>query len=232
MPISIKMKLSSLTGQARPERIGPLTESPYQLCLEATQGITKWLAFLDIDEFIVPLRDNSLIEFLREHEEHAIVIAYWRIFGTSYLAEIPPNTLLTEYLTRTHPPLSQGELCFGKPIAKPHLVNYINIHSGHSNSRSTYYCHPGYAHNWNRGKVTATAQIRNNHGSTRDEKFLFSTKQERRERYEGKPWSPRKIALLRKAYNDEEDLAIFRSIPQLRERCGASFISDKGTAGT
>lgn len=171
----------------------PYQESAYQLCLEATQGITKWLAFLDIDEFIVPLRDNSLIEFLREHEEHAIVIAYWRIFGTSYLAEIPPNTLLTECLTRTHPPLSQGELCFGKPIAKPHLVNYINIHSGHSNSRSTYYCHPGYAHNWNRGKVTATApELRINHYWTRDEKFLFSTKQERRERYEGKPWSPEK----------------------------------------
>ncbi len=197
----------------------PYQEKAYQLCLEASRHITRWLAFLDLDEFLVPLQDCTVLDFLHQHEDAGVILAYWRTFGTSFIPKIPADTLLTECLIRTHPPLAKGEMCYGKPIVKPHRISYINIHSGRSDSHETYYAHPGYADDWNREKIHATQpELRINHYWTRDEKFLLSVKRERRERYERRPWNDKKIQALRQAYNEEEDRAIWRWIPELRQR--------------
>lgn len=201
----------------------PYQEKAYALCLDGARHVTKWLAFLDLDEFLLPLREASVIDFLHLHENAGVVQAYWRAFGTSYVAKIPADKLLTESLVRTHPSLVKGEMCYGKPIIQPHYVSYINIHNGYSDSHETYYAHPGYAEDWNREKVHSTEpELRINHYWTRDQNFLLSVKRERRERYERRPWSDKKIQALLNAYNEEEDHEIFRWLPELRKRIASS----------
>lgn len=45
---------------------------------------TKWLGFLDIDEFIVPKSTNNVYDFLKPFEKNSgAVKIYWKMFGTS-----------------------------------------------------------------------------------------------------------------------------------------------------
>jgi glycosyltransferase involved in cell wall biosynthesis len=60
-----------------------------------------WVAFIDGDEFIVPLGKTSLVEKLSELEARGVngIGVHWRIFGSSGL-ELRPGGLLTESFTR------------------------------------------------------------------------------------------------------------------------------------
>lgn len=56
----------------------------YQTCIKDFSGETKWLGFIDIDEFIVPKSTDSIYEFLKAFENKAgAVNLYWKLFGTS-----------------------------------------------------------------------------------------------------------------------------------------------------
>lgn len=56
----------------------------YQTCIKDYAGETKWLGFVDIDEFIVPKSMDSIYDFLKPFEQKAgAVNLYWKLFGTS-----------------------------------------------------------------------------------------------------------------------------------------------------
>lgn len=56
----------------------------YMECIDNYASKTKWLGFIDIDEFIVPKSTDSIYEFLKPFEKKAgSVNIYWRLFGTS-----------------------------------------------------------------------------------------------------------------------------------------------------
>lgn len=56
----------------------------YQTCIKDYACETKWLGFIDIDEFIVPKSTDSIYEFLKPFERKAgAVNLYWKLFGTS-----------------------------------------------------------------------------------------------------------------------------------------------------
>lgn len=55
----------------------------YDDCLRRHRYDTRWLAFIDIDEFIVPVRDASLTEFLRRFEDFPVVEINWLIYGSN-----------------------------------------------------------------------------------------------------------------------------------------------------
>lgn len=56
----------------------------YMACIDEYASETKWLGFIDIDEFIVPKSTNSVYDFLQPFEKKAgSVNIYWKIFGTS-----------------------------------------------------------------------------------------------------------------------------------------------------
>lgn len=56
----------------------------YMACIDEYASETKWLGFIDIDEFIVPKSTNSVYDFynlLKKKQGHVNI--YWKIFGTS-----------------------------------------------------------------------------------------------------------------------------------------------------
>jgi len=54
----------------------------YDDCLEKHRLDTRWIAIIDLDEFIVPIKDLSIPEFLQRFEEFSAVEINWLIYGS------------------------------------------------------------------------------------------------------------------------------------------------------
>jgi hypothetical protein len=61
-------------------------------------GKTKWLAIIDSDEFIFPVKDKTIQRFLQDFEKEASVGINWQNFGTSHIPKLDPEKLMIEQL--------------------------------------------------------------------------------------------------------------------------------------
>lgn len=88
---------------------------------------TPWVAFFDIDEFLVPWRDGSVSAYLdRAPDDVAAVHVNWRSFGSSGLTG-PGYGLVTEAFERCAEPDWQYQMHY-KTIARTALVRSVNVH--------------------------------------------------------------------------------------------------------
>ncbi len=72
----------------------------YHNAIERFSNETEWLSFIDIDEFIVPNSTDNIYDFLKPFQKHRpVVIAYWKMFGTSGMISRNTNNLVTEDFT-------------------------------------------------------------------------------------------------------------------------------------
>lgn len=55
----------------------------YDDCLERHRFSSRWIAFIDVDEFIVPVQDSSIPAFLKRFESFAAVEINWLVYGSS-----------------------------------------------------------------------------------------------------------------------------------------------------
>ncbi|MDR1952230.1 MAG: glycosyltransferase family 92 protein [Elusimicrobiota bacterium] len=44
---------------------------------------TKWLAIIDLDEFIVPLKDEKITDFLKDFNDYCQILIGWNLYGSS-----------------------------------------------------------------------------------------------------------------------------------------------------
>ena len=58
--------------------------------VEEADGRTRWLAFLDADEFLLPVRAAGVPDVLVGYEECAALAVNWACFGSAGLQEPPP----------------------------------------------------------------------------------------------------------------------------------------------
>lgn len=91
------------------------------------RGVSRWLARIDLDEFIVPREADNLIEFLVDYEDYGGVYIRWEPFGTSCVARLAEDDLLTEKLNMKWKFVS-GHDMLGKSIVKPHRVASQEVH--------------------------------------------------------------------------------------------------------
>lgn len=54
----------------------------YNHCLASYASECRWLAFVDLDEFIVPLQRDTIPAMLEEYESYGGVAFNWKIFGS------------------------------------------------------------------------------------------------------------------------------------------------------
>ncbi|MCB1111640.1 MAG: glycosyltransferase family 92 protein [Chlamydiales bacterium] len=125
----------------------------------------RWLAVIDVDEFIVPTIHHTLTDLLEEHRHACAVRVNWVFFGTSHVTEIPKNKLMIEMLTRNSGYV--GESQGYKAILHTGRCETAGPHDGLYND--------GFAPIW---LPYATAQI--NHYWSRDEKHFYQVKVPRR----------------------------------------------------
>jgi hypothetical protein len=57
--------------------------------LVAAIGHVRWLAFLDVDEFLLPVEADNVPQVLASYEQHAALAVNWACFGSSGLREAP-----------------------------------------------------------------------------------------------------------------------------------------------
>ncbi len=102
----------------------------YADCLSHCIGRTKWLAVIDIDEFIVPTTRRALVDTLRRLEQHKGVgglMLFWQFFGTSYLHDIPADRTMVEMLKLKAPWNYSGNHQV-KSIIRPERVKHCYVH--------------------------------------------------------------------------------------------------------
>lgn len=85
----------------------------YETCIKDYSADTKWIGFIDIDEFVVPRSMDTIYDFLRKFEKNrGAVKIYWRMYGTSGQLERDMNGLVTEDFTVCWPKYYNIGKCF------------------------------------------------------------------------------------------------------------------------
>jgi hypothetical protein len=59
---------------------------------------TRWMAIIDIDEFIVPLKHNTITEFLKDYEEFSQITIHYKFFGSCGHKTKPDGLVIENYL--------------------------------------------------------------------------------------------------------------------------------------
>lgn len=186
----------------------------YNETVERCKGQIKWIAFIDIDEFLVPIQKRNLLDVLKDYEEVGGLAVNWRIFGTSSLKCIPEGKLLIESLTRCTKAgytLNRHIKTILRPERASHFINphdalykegffQVNTDKMPFENRFCPY--------------VRSNKLRINHYWTRAEDYFFSKKIPRQKRWGGSP-NPE---ILLQEMNEEEDAEILRFVPALRKR--------------
>lgn len=185
--------------------------------VNAAKGNSKWLAIIDLDEFIVPLKTNILPESLKEYEKYGGVYINWLPFGTSNIQKIPPGVLMIEALNHSAAEASH----FGKCIVRPERVHTC------PNPHVMIYKKPYYHVTTNKKKFDAyakpdqvpifTENLVIHHYYTRDLDHLINVKLPRRRKWVPIPDVDQYIRST-DGMNVKLNLTMHRFIPFLKPR--------------
>lgn len=69
----------------------------YDDCLDHYRLASRWIAFIDLDEFIVPVKDASIPAFLKRFEAFAAVEINWLVFGSGGHKTKSPGTMMERF---------------------------------------------------------------------------------------------------------------------------------------
>lgn len=194
----------------------PMQCKCYTHCAAYASGLSKWVAFIDIDEFLVPIQDESLTTFLKRYEEFGGIGVNWLIFGTSNQKKIPEDKLLIETLTScTEKSYVDNRYvkCIGRPerILRFDNAHFATFKKGYLGVNTDKFPIEGPM-----SDVVVINKLRINHYWTRDEDFFYRVKKPRQEKWLGKknPVSPQMIFNKMNARKDE---LILRYVPSLKK---------------
>lgn len=82
-------------------RPGPMQQlKAYAHCLQENRDATRWLAYLDDDEFLFPAQKEALPEVLADYECHAGVAPCWLLFGSNGHQTRPVDLVTRSYRRR------------------------------------------------------------------------------------------------------------------------------------
>jgi hypothetical protein len=90
----------------------------------------RWMSFLDVDEFLVPVRDASLPQALAGLDHAAQVSLPWHMFGRSGHVQPPAGGVLENYTRRNPDPMADDRgLRNFKMIVDPARVTALKVHT-------------------------------------------------------------------------------------------------------
>lgn len=181
------------------------------------RGVSKWLAIIDIDEFILPTESADLTTFLKDYEPFAAVVINWLNYGTSWVQDLPTDQLMIEVLTLRAEEQTEWNSQV-KSIVRPecidtssqawtpHLWKYLPGKQAVAPNKQSFF--------WGRIDVS---KIRINHYVHRSEYYLYNCKIAKKARME-KNLQSDYVENWHRSCNMVEDKSIFRFVPALREK--------------
>jgi hypothetical protein len=72
----------------------------YADCIERARGVVRWLAMIDIDEFLFSPGSDRLTPVLRQYETYPAVVAHWQIYGSSHNAQASDAPVIERFTHR------------------------------------------------------------------------------------------------------------------------------------
>ena len=75
----------------------------YDDCFERHRLETRWLGIIDLDEFIVPIKDRTIPEFLHGLEEFSSVEINWLVFGSGGARIKEPGGVMERFRSHSLP---------------------------------------------------------------------------------------------------------------------------------
>jgi hypothetical protein len=98
----------------------------------------RWMAFIDVDEFLFPLKARTLPEALLDFGELSGIAVPWHMFGTSGHVAAPDDLVIASYTQRAPfpPPVKGSQLLQYKSVVDPAAVEAVG--DGH-----WFYAHDG-----------------------------------------------------------------------------------------
>ena len=69
----------------------------YDDCFEKHRTEARWIAVIDLDEFIVPIKDRSIPEFLHRMEKFSVVEINWLCYGSGGAKKREPGNVMERF---------------------------------------------------------------------------------------------------------------------------------------
>lgn len=181
----------------------------YNDALSRVQETARWAAFIDLDEFLCPMRHANLIDMLAEYEEYGALAVNWQVFGTSFIDRLEPGHRIIEDFIWKAPSCWEINK-YIKVIVQPRAVHSFT---------HPHYClfHPGF-YLVNSDKVVLPLRevqpilidtIRIHHYWFGDLNWFFQNKLPRRKQW-GLEIPPDNLPHFIASFNQEQDLSMHR----------------------
>ena len=199
----------------------PAQIQAYDHCLKQHSEDSRWIAFIDLDEFLFSPEGTPLAGVLREFEEFPGVGVNWAVFGSSGHRTTPAGLVIESYLRRTDDPGINRHI---KSIVDPRRVrgfcvpHFFMYDQGLAvDEQQRPITGPPYSHT----DGVSFDRLRLNHYATKsEEEFRLKLARgpadssiPKRERF-----SEAQLARIARQYDEVEDRTILMHLPQLRER--------------
>lgn len=188
--------------------------SCYNRTLAKSRGISKWVAMIDSDEFLVTPEGIEVIDVLNQFEEFGGVTINWHSFGTSDVAKIPPDKLMIECLVHCAPPDHYMNHIV-KSIVRPERVKRFSGPHWPEHAEDWFSVDPDGNRYVPPTAFSKRDKLWINHYWARDNDFLINIKIPRSVPLDRTPdW----ILSVAKELNAVTDDCILRHVPALRKR--------------
>lgn len=87
---------------------------------------TEWMAIIDLDEYIVPVEQYDIKDFLKDYDEYPALVVNWVMFDSSGLDVRPSGKTVIESFMRVYKNYQEPINKTVKTILKPSKVRYVN----------------------------------------------------------------------------------------------------------
>jgi hypothetical protein len=187
----------------------------YNHALNIVKNTAHWAAFIDLDEFLCPVRHDSMVALLEEYQECAGLAINWQTFGTSDIDRLQKDQLIVENFLWKAPYWWEINK-YIKIIVQPSFV--------HSFSNNPHYClfNPGfYAVNSNKAPLYDLCEVqpividtvRIHHYWFGDRNWFISNKLPRRKKW-GTSIPISYLDQFIDSFNQEKDETMLRFLPK------------------
>lgn len=75
----------------------------YDHCFETHRTEARWIAVIDLDEFIVPIKDSSIPDFLHRMEKFSVVEINWLVYGSGGAKKREPGGVMERFRCHSLP---------------------------------------------------------------------------------------------------------------------------------
>jgi hypothetical protein len=97
----------------------------YNDCVARFRHKARWIAFIDIDEFLFSPVERDIKAVLADYRSQPAIFVYWHMFGSSGHVTRPDLPVIEAYTRRLDDPIAHKN---GKTIVNPRLVRRMEVH--------------------------------------------------------------------------------------------------------